>query len=105
MKLWVNNIGPTLEGYIWCKSVNEAKELIEDIEKEQQYFYNLALDFFHSGKNDAFHKLMLMCNRRKIESIDMDRDSGDYIHFLDWLEKTGRNYPVRIYSINNKKKY
>lgn len=105
MKFWINNVGPTLDGYIWCKSIDEAKEQIEDIEKEQQYFYNLALNSFHYGKNDAFHKLILMCERRKIEVIDINRDSGDYIHFLDWLEKTGRNYPIHIHSMNNKKRY
>jgi hypothetical protein len=100
MKLWINEVGPTLEGYIWCKSVNEAKEQIEDIEKEQQYFYNLALEFFHSGKNSAFHKAMSMCKRREIELIVMNRDNGDYIRFLDWLEETGRNYPIHIRSVN-----
>lgn len=25
---------------------------------------------------------------------------GDYIKILDWLEKTGRNYPIRIHSMN-----
>lgn len=25
---------------------------------------------------------------------------GDYIRLLDWLEMTGRNYPIRIHSMN-----
>ena len=25
---------------------------------------------------------------------------GDYIKLLDWLEETGRNYPIRIHSMN-----
>ena len=25
---------------------------------------------------------------------------GDYIRLLDWLEETGRNYPIRIHSMN-----
>ena len=38
-------------------------------------------------------------------SIDHDAgdyacDGGDYIRFLDWLEETGRNYPIRIHSMN-----
>lgn len=41
----------------------------------------------------------------KIELIDIDHDAGDYgppdyIKVLDWLEKTGRNYPIRIHSMN-----
>lgn len=27
-------------------------------------------------------------------------DGGDYICLLDWLEETGRNYPIRIHSMN-----
>ena len=42
-----------------------------------------------------------------IELIDIDhdagdyvKDGGDYIRLLDWLEETGRNYPIRIHSAN-----
>lgn len=39
-------------------------------------------------------------------SIDYDADhyaidGGDYIKLLDWLEATGRNYPIHIHSINS----
>ena len=41
----------------------------------------------------------------EIELISTDHDAGDcgppdYIKFLDWLEETGRNYPIRIHSMN-----
>ena len=37
--------------------------------------------------------------------ISTDHDAGefgppDYIKILDWLEETGRNYPIRIHSMN-----
>ena len=42
-----------------------------------------------------------------ITLIDIDHDAGDYaqyggdyIKLLDWLEETGRNYPIRIRSMN-----
>ena len=42
-----------------------------------------------------------------IEVIDIDHDAGeyvdcggDYIKLLDWLEETGRSYPIRIHSMN-----
>ena len=42
-----------------------------------------------------------------IQIIDIDHDAGkysqyggDYIKLLDWLEETGRNYPIRIHSMN-----
>lgn len=44
---------------------------------------------------------------KHIELIDIDhdagdyaKDGGDYIKLLDWLEETGRNYPIRIHSEN-----
>ena len=43
-----------------------------------------------------------------IEVIDIDHDAGDYVKFggdyiklLDWLEETGRNYPIHIHSMNS----
>ena len=107
MKLWIDDVRPAPDGYVWFKSVNEAKEQIEDLEKEQQYFQDLAFRFFHSGERIAYHNVMSMCNHREIELIDMDHDSGDYnidggdyIRLLDWLEQTSRNYPIRIHSQN-----
>ena len=31
---------------------------------------------------------------------DFASDGGDYIKLLDWLEETGRNYPIRLHSMN-----
>lgn len=28
MKLWIDDVCPAPEGYVWCKSVNEAKVYI-----------------------------------------------------------------------------
>ena len=46
-------------------------------------------------------------NNIPIELIDIDHDAGeyanlggDYINLLNWLEETGRNYPIRIHSMN-----
>ena len=67
----------------------------------------MAFKFLHSRKLSDYHIAMKMCRRRGIEVIDLDhdagdyvRDGGDYIHILDWLEETGRNYPIRIHSQN-----
>ena len=45
---------------------------------------------------------------KDIELIDIDHDAGFYAHFggdyiklLDWLEETGRNYPIHIHSMNS----
>ena len=80
MKLWIDDVRPAPKGYIWIKSVNEAKRFIIDPHIQSCY---------------------------TIELIDIDHDAGeyvqyggDYIKLLDWLEETGRNYPIHIHSMN-----
>ena len=82
MRIWVDDVRPAPEGYVWCKSVNEAKDTI------------LMLELY-ATINEYY----------KIELIDLDHDAGqygppDYIKILDWLEETGRNYLIRIHSQN-----
>ena len=86
MKLWIDDVRSAPQGYIWIKSVNEAIRYIE-IYSEYVDFDNVVVD----------------C----IELIDIDHDAGlyaqfggDYIKLLDWLEQTGRNYPIHIHSMN-----
>ncbi len=84
MKLWIDDVRPAPDGYIWCLSVNAAKAWIKQIEYEH---FALAgepitlLDIDHDAGNYA-------------------SDGGDYIKLLDWLEETGRNYPIHIHSMN-----
>lgn len=80
-KIWVDDVIPAPNGYIWCKSVSETKAWIE---ASEVHLSALAT----------------------IELIDLDYDVGDcaadggsYIKILDWLKETGRNYPIRIHSI------
>ena len=84
MKLWIDDVRPAPEGYVWAKSVNEAK-----------YHIVLCEDPWHGALTG------------KPELIDIDHDAGDYaseggdyIKLLDWLEETGRSYPIRIHSQN-----
>ena len=104
MKIWVDDIRPAPEGYVRCKSVENAKLIIEYLETMVHY-HNLIL----KGNPPPF----VRANTEKeleiyiIEVIDIDHDAGDYaqyggdyIKLLDWLEETGRNYPIRIHSMN-----
>ncbi len=78
-KIWVDDVRTAPEGYIWCKSVNEAKEVI--IRLEEQKIPVELLDLDH-------------------DAGDYYRDGGDYIKLLDFLEETGRNYRCRVHSMN-----
>lgn len=79
MKLWVDDIRPAPDDFLAIQSVNGAIAQIcvcEDL--------NIP-----------------------IELIDIDHDAGiyygcggDYIKLLDWLEATGRSYPIHIHSMN-----
>lgn len=97
MKIWVDDVRPAPEGnYVCIKSVNEFKEIIWLIENIQKSFYSLNQE-----------KMNEIRNRKIIELIDLDHDAGkfasdggDYINILNWLEETGRNYPIRIHTMN-----
>lgn len=81
MKIWVDDVRPRPkdDGWSWCKSVKETQVAILSLESR-----NIP-----------------------IELIDIDHDAGDYapqggdfIKILDWMERTNRNYPIRIHSMN-----
>ena len=79
MKLWIDDVRPAPEGYICRESVDDA--IVSILYAEQ--------------------------NNIPIDLIDLDHDAGDfaqyggdYIKLLDWFERTGRSYPIRIHSAN-----
>lgn len=89
MKLWIDDVRPAPPGYVWCKSVYDAKNEI------------IAEERMHYDPFDNYHPWNI------ISIIDIDHDAGeyaqyggDYIKLLDWLEETGRNYPIHIHSMN-----
>ena len=98
MKLWIDDVRPAPEGYMWCKSVNEAKEAIISYE---QYISGVLDEL------DYYDLDYISCDDDGTIMIDTDHDAGDfacdggdYIKLLDWLEETGRNYPICIHSMN-----
>lgn len=110
MKLWIDDVRPAPEGYIWCKSVYDAIGCIWTFEKAMftlKWEYDTAdmpiFSKYVMNKSALLEKM----DEYRIELIDLDHDAGDYaldggdyIKLLDWLEEAGRNYPIRIHSAN-----
>lgn len=76
MKLWIDDIRPAPDGFIWCKSVNQAKAAITAY--EHQYSCDNIL-------------------------IDLDHDGEDYRKILEWLKEKNivdTGYFFKIHSKN-----
>lgn len=86
MKIWLDDVRPSPPGYVWCKSVNTAKEMIL---RAEDYMLHTLSDTYNIELIDTDH-----------DAGDYARDGGDYIKLFDWLEETGRDYPIRIHSAN-----
>ena len=79
ISVWLDDLRPAPVGHVLCKSVNQAKCVIEACE--------------HAGI--------------KINVIDCDHDLGDYakdggdgIKLLDWLVERGAFYPIKLHTQN-----
>lgn len=95
MKLWIDDVRPAPDGYVWCNSVNDA---INVIKLREARIENILREYTPSE---------MRMKDLSIQLIDIDHDAGDfasdggdYIKLLDWLEETERNYPIRIHSMN-----
>lgn len=107
MKLWIDDVRPAPEGYVWCKSVMDAQHVIEMNEYNAQCFSDQAYAMDNAYKFELAERMGKACQNHIINLIDIDHDAGDYVLYggdyiklLDWLEETGRNYPIRIHSMN-----
>lgn len=107
MKLWLDDVRPAPEGYVWCKSVNEAKSVIESSEDEACNCYANAVRELNHCHQTGFFEWVNTGSELLCELIDADHDLGDYacdggdgVKLLDWLEETSRNYSIHIHSQN-----
>lgn len=107
MKIWVDDIRLAPYGYFWVQSVNQAKDLITyselAIERLMEKGHEAFLNRDYALRDELYRK----ANAADIEVIDIDHDAGDYaadggdyIKLLDWLEETGRNFPIKLHSMN-----
>lgn len=95
MKLWIDDVRPAPTGYYRVLSVSDAKSIIENAERRYDE-YGLAA--FYEG--EVKHQLPITLIDIDHDAGDFACDGGDYIKLLDWLEETGRKYPIRIHSMN-----
>ena len=95
MKIWIDDVRPAPNGYVWCNSVNDA---INTIKLREARIKNILQRYTPSETR---------MKDLSIQVIDIDHDAGDFASdggddskLLDWLEETGRNYPIKIHSQN-----
>lgn len=79
MKIWLDDIRCAPEGFVHCRSVNEAIAAINEAERRGE----------------------------KIELVDCDHDLGDYafdggdgIRLIDHLAEHEKYYPIRLHTMN-----
>lgn len=83
MKLWIDDLREPPVGYIWVKSVNQAKAAINHY-KRNMTDDSIIIDIDHDAGDYAF-------------------DGGDYINLLNWLERENivdTSYVFRLHSMN-----
>lgn len=76
MKIWLDDLRPAPEGYVWCRSVNEAIRFIKSTEGEIELI-------------DCDHDLG-----------DYAKDGGDRIKLLDWLAEQELYYKIHLHTMN-----
>ena len=84
--LWIDDVR-TPHPFFWYKGDQVVWHWVKDVDAAKYYIERAEKD------NIPF------------AIISIDHDAGefgppDYIKVLDWLEETGRNYPIRIHSLN-----
>lgn len=79
VRLWLDDVRPAPKGFIHAYTVDELIEAVKLVE--------------HMAASNTI-----------IEVISLDNDLGEGLKegykFLDWMEATGRSYPIHIHSAN-----
>ena len=99
MKLWLDDVRTAPDGYRHVFTVEEAIGDIMQYERECGWAWaNYMLGYTTIEQRDKF------LNWYTITEISCDNDLGEHTaegyKLLDWLEATGRNYPIHIHSAN-----
>lgn len=75
MKLWIDDITPAPNDYLWCKELDDSIEMIQFCERLQKYTFD----------------------RKMIELIDISYNSKVHTELINWIKETGRDYEIKIH--------
>lgn len=75
MKLWIDDITPAPDDYLWCKELDDSIEMIQFCERLQKYTFD----------------------RKMIELIDISYNSKVHTELTNWLKETGRDYEIKTH--------
>ncbi len=78
-RIWLDDIREAPDGFVPCKSVNETKAVIKELEERNEKIELISCD----------HDLG-----------DFARDGGDGIKLLDWLVERNTLYPIELHTMN-----
>ena len=78
-RIWLDDIREAPDGFVPCKSVNEAKAVIKELEERNEEIELISCD----------HDLG-----------DFACDGGDGIKLLDWLVERNTLYPIELHTMN-----
>lgn len=105
MKLWLDDVRPAPDGWLWAKSVNEAIGLIELFERS--YFCSCGMAKYFEEKPALRYKWLRQMLADSICVISLDHDLGDFasdggdgIKLMDWLLERHTLYPLEFHTAN-----
>ena len=94
MKLWVDDVRPAPEGYVWARSTDDAIIIIKTL---STFLDTVA---YRVNEPDTLANMWF-------DVIDIDHDAGDYaeqggdfIKVLEYMEERHLKAPIRIHSMN-----
>lgn len=104
MKIWVDDIRPAPEGYVWCKSTNDTIRLIQLSNSRIEELMERAHNAFLARDFKARTTCYQHAKKWDIELIDLDYnsgdfayDGGDYFEVLDYIKNNRLNYPIKLH--------
>ena len=99
MKIWLDDLREAPQDYYRVYLVEEAVNEIMRCEREIDYAWSQHILGYMN--RDLFERYLQIFTLVEIScDNDLGEGNAEGYKLLDWLEATGRNYPIRIHSAN-----